>query len=180
MKNQSKNLLIAIALIAFGVLFRVLHLIPNFSPIAAIALFAGARISNKKLAVVIPLVAMLLGDLLLSKITGYPFLHDTLVFVYASFILIAFLGFTLKNSNSPVRIFGMAVSSSLLFFILTNFGVWLAGNLYPQTLEGLLTCYIKAIPYYQWTFISDVIFTAVLFSLYSILVRKTDVLFQTA
>ena len=129
---------------------------PNFTPIAAIALFGGAHFADKRLAFGVPLAALLLSDLVLG------FYHGMAV-VYGSFALIVGLGLWLRSRRTIWPIAGAALVSSLLFFLVTNFGVWVAGSLYPQTLSGLGACYVAAIPFFRNTLGGDLFFSAVLF-----------------
>lgn len=154
MKNQTYILLAVIAALA---LFRALQWIPNVSPVAAMALFAGATFHDRKLAFVIPLAAMLLSDLYLG-------LHDTMLYVYGAFTLTIVLGFALKSHVfKALPVLAAAVGSSLLFFLITNFGVWLQGPLYSHDLAGLIECYVAAIPFYRNSLMGDLLFSALLF-----------------
>ncbi len=133
--------------------------VPNVSPITAVALFSGAYLADRKLALMIPLLAMLLGDLVLG-------LHMTMIFVYASFALIVGLGVWLSQRLCGQLVIAASLIASLSFFIITNFGVWLLGGLYPMTAAGLLECYVVAIPFLQMTLMGDLLFTAVIFGLF--------------
>lgn len=141
----------------------------NFAPIAGIALFGGAHFSDKRLAFVIPLVAMFLSDLLLG-------LHIYLPFVYASFALIVGLGFLLRGRKRILPVAGAALTSSFLFFIFTNFGFWLVGPDYPKTMTGLAACYVAAIPFFQNTLLGDGFYTAVLFGGFAVAERLFPIL----
>jgi len=129
---------------------------PNFSPIAALALFGGAQFGDKRLAFFVPLAAMFLADLVLG-------LHSLIPVIYGSFALIVCLGFWLRRRQNVWAVGGAAVASALLFFVLTNFGVWAMGQIYPRTPAGLLDCYAAAIPFFQNTLLSNVFYTALLF-----------------
>jgi Family of unknown function (DUF6580) len=92
--------------------------------------------------------------------------------VYLSFALIVCIGLWLQNKRSVFQIAGAALASSVLFFLLTNFGVWAFESLYPKTLEGLISCYVAAIPFFQNTLQGDLFFTAVLFGGFALLERS--------
>jgi hypothetical protein len=141
----------------------------NFAPITAMALFGGAHFSDKRLAFVVPLVAMFLSDLILG-------LHMYLPVVYLSFALIVGIGYLLKGRKRIIPVAGAAFTSSLLFFILTNFGFWLLGPDYPKTIPGLTACYVAAIPFFQNTLFGDLFYTGVLFGGFAIAVRVFPVL----
>jgi hypothetical protein len=154
--------------IVMGVLFRLVPHLPNFTPIAAIALFGGAYL-GKKQAVIVPLAIMIASDAIIG-------LHPLILFTWGSFILTAFIGMWLKENRTVVNVFGAAVSSSVIFFIITNFGVWaLPASWYPRTLEGLMSCYIVALPFYRNMLLGDIFYVALFFGAYeavNILVRR--------
>jgi hypothetical protein len=137
---------------------RLVPHLPNFTPIAAMALFGGAHFASPLAAVAVPLSAMFLSDLLL----GFG-LHPVMPFVYGSFAITVCLGRWLRSRRSPHAIALAAVSGSVIFFVVTNLGVWLVGDLYPRTFDGLATCYIAAIPFFRNTLAGDAGYTLVLF-----------------
>ena len=146
-----------VLLIVLAALSRLLPHPPNFSPVIAMALFGGALIADRKLALIMPLLALLLSDLILG-------LHGTMLYVYGAMALITAMGFLLSKRRSPLRIAGFALGGSVLFFVLTNFGVWLSGAMYPMTPSGLAACYVAAIPFFHNTLIATALYSAVLFS----------------
>jgi hypothetical protein len=129
---------------------------PNFSPIAAMALFGGAAFADKRAAFLMPLAGLFLSDLVLGFYTITPV-------VYGSFAVIVCLGLWVRRRRSVGRIAGAAVMGGLLFFVITNFAVWAMGHLYPQTLAGLVACYVAAIPFFQNTLLSNLFYSALLF-----------------
>ena len=124
--------------------------------ISAVALFAGAYLSDKRLAFVIPLTALLLSDFVLG-------FYSHMEIVYGSFALVVCIGLMLRRRRSPLRIACAALASSLVFFVMTNFGVWVFSSLYPKTMAGLVVCYVAAIPFFQNTLMGDALYTAILF-----------------
>ena len=140
----SNRELIIILFIVFAAIIRLIPHPPNFAPITAMALFGGVYFKNRKLAYAIPLIAMIISDLFLG-------FYSISIFVYTSFIAITFIGTILKNIN-VANIF----LSSLLFFIVTNLGVWFLG--YPLTIEGFLTCFTLALPFFGYTIAGDLFF----------------------
>jgi hypothetical protein len=154
--------MLAISLLIIGILLRFLPHAPNFTPVAAIALFAGTFL-NRKHALIIPLLLMVTSDLFLG-------LHNTIIFTWGSFILITVLGFVVKNKPSALRITSMSVISSLLFYLITNFGVWLMGW-YPHTTQGLVNCYVMALPFLRDFTFATVLYTTVLFGAYELIAR---------
>ncbi len=129
---------------------------PNVASITAVALFGGAYLTDKRLAFVVPLAALFVSDLILG-------FYSHMEIVYGSFALVVCIGFWIQRNRSALRIAGAALASSILFFVLTNFGVWAFGSLYPKTAAGLLTCYVAAIPFFQNTLAGDALYTTVLF-----------------
>lgn len=137
---------------------RLLPHPPNFTPIAAMALFGGCYFASRRAAFGVTLTAMFLSDLLL----GYGF-HPVLPFVYGSFALTGCLGLWVRRRRTLLTIGSTALAGSVLFFVVTNFGVWVQGDLYPRTSEGLVRCYIAAIPFFRNTLAGDAFYTVVLF-----------------
>ncbi len=152
------------ALIAIAALSRLLPHPPNATPIAAMALFGGAYLTDRRLALLIPLAAMLLSDLLLG-------LHSLLPVVYGAFVLTVLLGRWLRGRITPPRVAAATLASSVLFFVVTNFAVWAWGGLYPKTPAGLAEAYIAAIPFFRNTLVGDAVYTVVLFGGYALLER---------
>jgi hypothetical protein len=162
--NHTRVLAILAAILLAAALRLAPHP-PNFSPIGAIALFGGAYFGRRALAFAAPLGAMLLSDAIIGFHTGMPF-------VYASVALIVLIGWAVRTRMTPLRIAAAAVLSSILFFAVTNFGVWLKGIYYPQTLSGLVDCYVAAIPFFQNTLAGDLVFSALLFGGFALLERR--------
>lgn len=168
MKDKTTHIIFLTLLVFVAVFSRLWSLAPNFTAIAAVALFAGAHFRSKLLAFVIPLLAMLLSDLLLimnenNQIKGF---HNTMIPVYAAFALSVGIGLLISNKRKPHYIAAGSVSASVLFFLITNFAVWMTGMMYPMDLSGLLMCYASAVPFFQNTLAGDLFFTALLFGGY--------------
>ena len=142
--------------IAAAAALRLVPHPPIFSPIDAMALFSGAYLGRRLLALAAPLAALLLSDLVLGFYPG-------MLFQYAAVVLIAVLGSIALARVGLVRVIGASLAASLLFFTVSNFGVWLAGGIYPHTLAALGACYAAAIPFFQNTVAGDLFYAAVLF-----------------
>jgi hypothetical protein len=155
-----RNFLIGFALILAAALSRLLPHPDNFTPVMAIALAGGVYL-DKRLALIIPLAALIISDIFIG-------FHNTIFFVYGSFVLIGCLGLWLKSHKRLLTILGTALLSSFLFFIITNFGVWITGGgwFYPKTWQGLIECYTLAIPFFRNTIAGDLVYTGVLFGLF--------------
>ena len=115
---------------------------PNFTPIAAMALFGGAYMSRKTLAFLVPLAAMLLSDLILG-------FHTTMVAVYLSFVATVGIGLFIARKPKILHIAGASLSASILFFIVTNFASWMGSPLYPQTFTGLMEAYAAGLVFFN-------------------------------
>ena len=153
--NHSRLLAILSAVLVAAALRLVPHP-PNFTPIGAMALFGGAYIGRRALAFAAPLGALLLSDLVLG------FYHG-MATVYFSVALIVMIGIVALGRISPIRVGLAALASSILFFVVTNFGMWLFSGFYPRTLAGLEACYVAAIPFFQNTVAGDLFYAALLF-----------------
>lgn len=147
-----------------AILARLLPHPPNFSPIAAMALFGGVYF-NKKYALIIPLIVLFISDIFLG-------FHSTIPFVYGSFLITGFIGLWLKNHRDFKSILTGTLLSSVLFFLITNFGVWLAGSLYQKNITGLIQSYIMAIPFFRYSLIGDLFYTGIFFGSYQAIFSK--------
>ena len=164
-----------IAIVVSAILARLFPHAPNLAPITAVALFGGAYLPDRRLALVVPLAAMLFSDVVL----GFDLPGVTMA-VYASFALVILLGFWVRQNRSPLRIGSAAVAGSLLFFVLTNFAVWAFGTIYPHTTAGLVQCYVAALPFFRNTLAGDLSYTVLLFGGFALLQRRFPMLREDA
>lgn len=148
--EKIKRYLPEISIILLAVLLRLLPHPVNVSPINALALFGGAYFS-KKHALFLPLSAMFISDLFLG-------FHATMPFVYASFLLTGLLGYIIRKRKTVGRLLGMSVLSSVLFYLITNSGVWFLGKIYPLTFSGYVECLIAGIPFFRNTLTGDFLY----------------------
>jgi len=158
-----------ISIVIGAALSRLVPHPPNVTSVASVALFSGAYFADKRLALAVPLAALLLSD----SILGF---YRHMEVVYLSFALVVCLGFTLSERPSVLRIATTAAAASTVFFILTNFGVWAFDALYPHTLQGLAECYLLALPFFAHTVIGDLFYTALLFGGFALLQNRFPVL----
>ena len=161
--NRARLLALLAAIVAAAALRLVPHP-PNFTPIGAMALFSGAYLGRRPLAFVAPLAALLLSDAVIGFYSG-------MAFIYASVALIVMIGWAIRSRISPIRVGAAAIASSVLFFVLTNFGTWLSSGMYPHTTAGLAACYVAAIPFFQNTLAGDLFFSGLLFGGFALLER---------
>ncbi len=166
---NKQTLYIASALIVFAILSRFVPHPVNVTPVGALGLFAGAFLVDRRYWLV-PLFALLISD----AVIGFYDL-TSMFFVYLGFACAALIGrFALANKQGAVRIGVTAFASANVFFVLSNFGTWLSGLLYPVTMEGLVACYVAAIPFYGNTVLGDLFYSYLLFGLYALLYERVS------
>lgn len=161
LRNQ-QGIWIALGLILLIVFSRLIPHPPNFTPVLAVAIFCGALYARPPHTLLIPLLGMIAGDLVLG-------FHDQVWAVYLAVALCVGLGRWMLNPPGVLPLLGAGLSGSALFFLLTNFAVWLQGDFYPMTSAGLLACYVAAIPFFHNTLIATLLFGLVLFGLLRLL-----------
>lgn len=159
---NSKTLVFAITTIAIIVLYRILPHPVNFAPVVALCLFNGINLKNKFYALVIPLVAIFLSDMFLG---GY---YQGFYWQYIAYALIVLLSFVSRSNVNPVSVFIVAILSSLVFFLVSNFGVWASTSLYASSLSGLAMCLTAGIPFIKNQLLGDLLWTAVFFGAYEV------------
>jgi hypothetical protein len=171
MKQEiNPRILTLIGLVMAAAFIRLLPHPPNFAPIAAMALFGGAYFTNKKMAFIVPLAALILTD----AIIGF---HYLITAVYISFALIVVIGLFIRTINVK-NLFLASVSASVSFFLLTNLAEWAFGVMYPKTAAGLALCFTAAIPFFHYTLLGDLFFVSVMFGAFELFRLKFPVLSQ--
>jgi hypothetical protein len=153
--NRSRIAAILSAILIAAVLRLVPHP-PNFTPIGAMALFSGAYLGRRPLAFAAPLGAMLLSDAVLGFYSG-------MWITYLAVALIVLVGWIALSRVSVLRVAGAALASSIVFFLVSNFGTWALSGMYPHTGAGLVGCYVAAIPFFQNTLAGDLFYATLLF-----------------
>lgn len=153
--RKIRDLLPLVFVVLTAIVSRVIPHPPNFAPITGIALFSGSYFGGVR-AFILPLGIMLLSD----AIIGF---HSTMIYVYGSFLFIVLLGKFLRTKTSFLRLTLTSFVSSILFFTVTNFGVWQRGGIYPKNLQGLEQSYVMAIPFFRNTLLGDFFYTFTLF-----------------
>lgn len=179
MKNNRTNILLAAGLILLAVVVRIVNYelhIYNLAPVAALGLFSGAVLKNKRIAYLLPLLAMFISDTYIQLFTPMQGFYDiSQFFVYGSMAIITFMGTTMKN-HKALRVVGYSIAGSAIFFVLSNFGTFLTGY-WGLNFEGLVTTYLMALPFYTKegtsffanSFLGDLIFSGLLFGAYAVL-----------
>lgn len=155
----TNTIVISTFLIFAATLSRLLPHIPNFTPIAAVGLLAAAYFSDRKMAFVVTFMAMILSDVFLG-------FHSSMIWVYGALLIIILGGRLLRNNVSVLNVLIASLFSSFVFFIITNFGVWLSSGMYTLDSKGLVSCFIMAIPFFGNTLLGDFVYNSVLFGCY--------------
>ena len=134
----------------------------TFTPVAASLLYFGARGSKRQLW--IPFVLLAASDVLLTKVVySYPFSWDHFV-TWIWYAAILWLGTGLRENSKPLRLVGASLTSSVSFFLLSNFAVWACWNMYPKNVSGLMMSYVVGLPYFRHEVVGDLFFTAIMFA----------------
>ncbi|CAN5171778.1 hypothetical protein BH09BAC1_BH09BAC1_29220 [soil metagenome] len=170
--NRPNVMAVLIMLLIAGIT-RALPHPANFAPMAAMALFGGAYINNRKLAFLLPLVAMIFSDVLLEvlfqlNLREFSGIHETMFFVYGSIVAITGIGLLLNNRVKPLNVIGGSLAGSILFFIVTNFGVYAMGATGHNS-TSLITTYALGIPFFQYTVLGDLCYVTLLFGSFELL-----------
>ena len=150
-------------IILMAALSRLLPHPPNFTPIMAMGLLGGVYFKNRQFAVIVPLLAMLVSDLILG-------FHGTMIWVYSSIVVISLCASMLKPKL--IQLGGASLASSIFFFIVTNFGVWIMGSFYPKTIAGLGTCFAAGIPFLKNAIVGDLMYVGILFGAFQLAKRS--------
>ena len=143
-----------LTILVFLAFSRLIPHPPNFTPLGAMALLAGVYFKDLKVALFIPIVAMLISDALLG-------FHSSMMYVYGAVIFITLGSYLLIKHCTLLSITLGAITSAVIFFIVTNFGAWLSHDMYPHTLAGLQQAYLAGVPFFRNTLVSNLLFTAI-------------------
>jgi len=169
---KKENLLrfgLAAIFVLIGISLRLLPHPPNFTPVAAIALFGGVYLS-RKIAFGLPLIIMFISDIFIGAYDP-----KLMIFVYGSFVLCVGLGFWLKKYNKLSAALGGSILSALIFFFLTNFAVWAFAPWYAKTFSGIIQCYLMVLPFFRNTLLGNFFYVTIFFGAYElvkVLIRK--------
>lgn len=161
----------ALLLVVLAAVTRILPHPYNFTPIAAMGLFGAAYFQRRWIAVLVPFAGLFLSDLILNNVIYrefYPqFTWFTSLWIYAAFALVMLLGWVmLRQQVKPGRVLAASLLASGIFFLVTNFSVWLESGMYSKTMAGLLGCYAAGLPFLTNTILGDLCFSAILFGTY--------------
>jgi hypothetical protein len=172
-ENLLYRLLLALGIIALAAALRIAPHPWNFTPVGAMALFSGAVIKNRRLAFLVPLLALFLGDIFIG-------FHKLMPIVYASFLLSVAIGFWLRDRRTAGRISAATLLGAIQFFLVTNFAVWAFGLSYPRTSAGLVACYVAGIPFFWNTLAGDAVYAVLFFGTFALAERLFPALREPA
>ena len=160
-----QTVLFPLLMILFAVILRLLPHPANVAPIAAMALFGGVYL-NKRYALIVPVIALFLSDIFFG-------FHTVMPYVYGSFILIGLIGLWLRKHKQVVPLIGATLASSLLFFLITNFGVWAEG-MYARDFSGLVQSYVMGLPFFRNTLLGNAFYVGVFFGSFELVKAVLD------
>lgn len=184
MNSNKINIRLAalISIIFLAAFSRLIPHMPNFSPLGAIGLFGTAYFTKKWQAILIPIAATWLSDLFINNViyvSYYPkftWLYEGFYWQYGSYLLITLAGLLIFKKVNPLRIIFGALTSTTIFFLISNLGCFANNPTYPQNFGGLMTCYVAGIPFLKGTGMGDLFYSGVLFGLFALLQQKYSVL----
>jgi len=168
MENKffTSRMIFVITAILVAVVMRLIPHWPNFTPVAAIAIFGGAYINRKALAFILPIIAMLISDLIIG-------FHTTMIAVYAGMIAAVGIGMLLRNRVKAGNVAIASVSSSVIFFLITNFAAWYTGLMpYSRDFSGIIQSYVAGIPFFSYSLVGDLFYSTVLFGSFYLVSRR--------
>ena len=180
--RKTSRLNLRSGIVAIMILFAALsRLIPhpiNFAPIGAMALFGAAYFSQKYLAFLIPVISMWLSDLVINNVVygqyfdHFVWFYDGFYWTYAAFILIALIGMVTLKKVRIQNLIASGLIASLIFFLVSNFGVWASTQMYSHSIHGLITCYIAGLPFFKNTILGDIVYSGILFGLFELVQQR--------
>lgn len=159
-----------VALVLIAALSRLLPHLPNVTAVSAMALFGGAYATNRFMAFVLPLISLFLSDLILNNVMYAAFndgkfvwFYEGAIWVYGAVALTVLIGLSLAKNVNSWTVLLASLACSALFFLMSNFGTWQSGVMYPKTTAGLVACYTAGLPYFLNSLVGDLGFAALLF-----------------
>ena len=169
---MSKKSLLIIGLIAIAAISRIIPHPVNFTPIIAIAMFGAAYLGQRLWMFLIPILAFWFSDIILNNTVyvayfeGFSIAHKGLISTFIALGAIVLVSIPLLKKVSIGRISGTGILGSVLFFIISNFAVWIGSPMYPISTEGLIACYVAAIPFFFNTLLGTLVYGGLMFGIY--------------
>lgn len=168
-RDSLKKVLVLGLFLLVGITSRLLPHPPNFTAVSALLIISSIAL-NRRYAMLIPLIVMFVTDLILG-------VHGVMLFTWGAFAVIGFVSYlALKDNVSLTRVVATSLFASVFFYLISNFGVWAEGFLYPPTLSGLLQSYYMAIPFFRNTILGDLFYTGVFYGVYALVIQGKSVL----
>ena len=164
MKN---DLMIPIIMMTLLVISRMISDIPNFTATIALIMFTSYLIRDKFLSVLVILVSQIISDL-------YIVIYSSMFFVYGAYVFIALLSPIIMNKLSFKSVLISSLVTPTIFYIVSNFGVWITGSTYPLSLDGLIMCYVAGIPFFDETLLSTVVFSVTIYAMMKLIVKEPE------
>ena len=175
MKKKLLLIILFIAVIFFG---RVLPHPYNFTPLIAVTLLSSFAISNRMLALVVPLMGFWLSDLFMNNVvyagyySNFTIFNSGMIWTYGAILLVGLMGSSFINKISSGKVVLASLSGSTIFYIISNFGVWFLSPMYAKSVTGLIQCYTLALPFYGTSLIGDLLYSSLLFGAYQLVFSK--------
>lgn len=185
MMKLDNKVLVVIGLILVVALARIIPHTPNYSPMTALALFGAVHFNTRWKSILVVFLAGFLSDIILNNTVyaymndGFTVFYDGFVWQYIGYGAIIALGVVFLKRITPLRVLLGALCATILFFVISNFGAWVSLPIYTKDMTGLMTAYTAGLPFLKMSFLSDIVYSAILFGGYAVLQRKFTFL-QTA
>ena len=184
-KTLSPRFIFICAAILLAAFSRMIPHMQNFSPLGAIGLFGAAYLTKKWQAFLIPLAATFLSDLFINNVlygaynTGFVWFYEGFYWQYGSYVVIILAALLIMNKKvTAPRVLVAALSSTTIFFLISNAGCWFANPAYTQNISGLMTCYAAGIPFLKGTLSGDLFYSAALFGSFYLVQLKFPTLIR--
>lgn len=167
---RTSLLVLLILLAAFS---RLIPHLPNFSPLAAISLFGAAYFKKAWQTFLIPIAATWLSDLLINNVVyaeyfpSFTWFYPGFYWQYGSYLLIALGGLLMLKKVNVTSVIGAGLMATAVFFLITNFAVWMGSKTYPQNFAGLISCYVAGIPFLKGTLLGNLVYSGALFGTFA-------------
>jgi len=166
--------------VLIAIIMRVIPHPWNVTPIGAMFLFSGATFKRRLDSLLVPLAALIISDYAVIHILYGGRFSWINPYTWTGFLLVGLIGWILRNRISYTSIIAGSLAGSVVFFLVSNFGVWMGGKLYPMTSSGLAACYIAGLPFFRNTVIGDLVFAGVMFGSYQLITHRHEAVGATA
>ena len=181
-KKINLRFTVLVALILLCAFSRMITHMPNFSPLGAIGIFVAAYFTKKWQAFLIPILSIWLSDLFINNViysqnnAEFTWFYSGFYWQYFTYLLIPLVGIFIFKKINPQRVIAGALTSSLIFFLVSNFGCWIGNPIYTQNFAGLVTSYVAGIPFFNGTLLGDLCYSGILFGSFALAQYKFPIL----